>query len=198
MRRPRASVPIASLALVVVFAVQSLACVTLAAAVLPSSPVVTSVELVEKPDRYDEQRIRFIGEAIGSVMDRGDIAWLHLNDDAYGLAAGPRPVTLEGYNSGQAVTVDPRLAAKIEHLGSYGWRGDLVEVEGIFRDADGRYGGDMVIEASSLRIVRLGQRLRRPVARWKLIALPTLMLTAIAAFALLRLTHRATLVLPRR
>ena len=49
--------------------------------------------------------VSFTGEAIGEAMRRGTGAWIHLNDDAYGLAETGR---LSGANSGIGVWVDAR------------------------------------------------------------------------------------------
>jgi hypothetical protein len=55
----------------------------LAHALTSEAPVVTSGELVESPKEFDGTEITFVGEAVGESMRRGDMAWLHLNDDAY-------------------------------------------------------------------------------------------------------------------
>ncbi len=38
------------------------------------------------PSDWDGRIVGFTGEAIGEAMRRGTMAWIHLNDDAYGLA----------------------------------------------------------------------------------------------------------------
>jgi len=154
-------------------------------------PAVTSVELVEQPERWDGKRVSFTGEAVGSAMRRGELTWLHLNDDAYGLATGSRPVFLEGYNSGHAVTVPSALAQRIEHFGSYSQRGDLVRIEGVFRSAAPEHGGDMLIEADALVVERAGEALERPVGRGKAVALAVLAVAAGAAYYLMVARRRA-------
>ena len=46
--------------------------------------------------------VSFTGEAIGEAMRRGTGAWIHLNDDAYGLEETGK---LSGTNSGIGVWV---------------------------------------------------------------------------------------------
>lgn len=155
-----------------------------------TAPAVTSGELVEHPERWDGQRVSFTGEAIGSAMRRGEITWLHLNDDAYGLATGSRPVLLAGYNSGHAVIVPSQLARKVERFGAYSQRGDLVRIEGVFRSAAPEHGGDMLIEADTLEIVSAGEVLERPVGRSKVMALAVLALAAGAAYVAMTVRRR--------
>lgn len=162
-----------------------------AAVATTSAPAVDSAELVEHPDRWDGQRVSFTGEAVGSAMDRGREAWLHVNDDAYGLETGAKALTRAGYNSGHAVLVPTALAQKVTRFGSYKERGDIVRVEGVFRSASPEHGGDMIIEADTLEIVRAGQSLERRVPAWKLLAVAALVLTTGMSLVFARTTqHR--------
>ena len=133
------------------------------------TPSPGSTALVEDAKDWDGRQVSFAGEAIGEAMRRGDMAWIHLNDDAYGLgqeaAAG-----LSGFNSGMAVWVDAQLASRIAFFGDYKRHGDVVEVEGIFRAACSQHGGDMDIHADSLRIIRSGNLVMRPIGRPRLLA----------------------------
>jgi hypothetical protein len=119
-------------------------------------PVPGSTELVEDAGVWDGRIIGFTGEAIGEVMRRGDMAWIHLNDDAYGHADAGASPGLAGANSGIAVWVDSAMASQITSFGIYGRHGDLVEVTGTFHAACPQHGGDTDIHATSLRIVRPG------------------------------------------
>lgn len=147
---------------------------------------VTSSELVERAPHLDGQRVTFAGEAIGSAMVRGDVAFLHLNDDPYASADPGQTLERAGYNSGQAVRVSPTLAGRVRTFGSHRSRGDFVRVSGVFHAADPRYGGDMLIEADNLTVVRRGHPLDEDVPTWKLTLLVALSVTTAAAFSLLR------------
>jgi hypothetical protein len=130
-----------------------------ALAVTAQAPVVPapgSTALVEDAADWDSQVISFTGEAIGEAMRRGAMAWIHLNDDAYGLADAGASPGLAGLNSGIAVWVDSAMASRITSFGTYGSHGDLVEVIGTFHAACPQHGGDTDIHATSLRIVRPG------------------------------------------
>ncbi len=122
----------------------------------PNTP--SSVELVERPQRYDDVTITFEGEAIGEAMVRGEHAWIHVNDDAYHLRNTEEGAPLGGYNSGMAIWVTVRDAERIRTFGDYGHEGDIVRVEGVFHAVCGEHGGDMDIHANSLEVVRRGHR----------------------------------------
>jgi hypothetical protein len=120
------------------------------------TPSPGSAALVEDAQHWDGQVVQFTGEAIGEAMRRGAMAWIHLNDDAYGLADASANPGLAGYNSGIAVWVDSAMASWIASFGDYRRHGDLVEVMGTFHAACPQHGGDTDIHATSLRIVRPG------------------------------------------
>jgi hypothetical protein len=128
-----------------------------AAAEEPSAPPAPgSTELVENAGTWDGRTVGFTGESIGEAMRRGTMAWIHLNDDAYGLADSGAVAALAGANSGIAVWVDADDAALVSTFGDFRHHGDLVEVTGTFNANCPVHGGDMDIHASSLSIVRSG------------------------------------------
>jgi len=133
------------------------------------TPSPGSTALVEDAKDWDGRTVSFTGEAIGEAMRRGNMAWIHLNDDAYGLAQGAE-AGLFGFNSGIGVWVDARLASRIALFGDYTRHGDVVEVTGIFHAACPLHGGDMDIHADSLRIMRGGYEVAWPIDRSRLIA----------------------------
>jgi hypothetical protein len=150
---------------------------------LASAPLVDSGTLVEHPDSYNGKRITFKGEAIGDVMERADGAWININDDAYSRQGRTR--RLAGYNSGQSVLVSNKSEARtIKRLGDYDNRGDIVEVSGIFQKADPDHGGDMMIAADSLRIVKPGFSLPHPISTRKIsLAITWLAISAVMVAA---------------
>lgn len=159
---------------------------------LPEEPLF-SVELVEDPGRYDGEIIEFTGEAIGEAMRRGDMAWLHLNDDAYATFAFDEGAPLSGYNSGHAVWVSAGLAERVVLFGDNRHRGDLVRVRGVFNAACVEHGGDMDIHADTLEVVGSGAVVGDPVApgkvRWALAL-------SVAALGLYALTHNWETLFP--
>lgn len=127
----------------------------------PNTP--TSGELVEDPKKWDGREITFTGEAITEAMERGENAWIHLNDDAYYLRNVEEGAQLGGYNSGHAVWLPAELTERIEYYGDYGHEGDVVTVRGTFNAACREHGGDMDIHATELTVENPGRPVREPV-----------------------------------
>lgn len=159
---------VALLALGVALALPSPAKAVEPLAEVPANPnTVSSTELIERPQRWDGQEVTFRGEAIGEAMARGEVVWLHLNDDGYQSMSIEEGAPLSGFNTGMAIVVPPGLADGIRFFGDYKHRGDIVEVRGIFNAACPEHGGDMDIHAQSLRVVAPGREVPHPVRPWK-------------------------------
>jgi len=122
----------------------------------PSPNEASSTELVEQPKEYDDTTIDFAGEVIGESMKRGDMAWLHINDDPYYRKNVEEGAQLGGYNSGMAVWLPAELAEQITYFGDYKHEGDIIEVRGTFNAACGEHGGDMDIHGTDLEVLEAG------------------------------------------
>ncbi len=131
----------------------------------PNEP--SSGELVENLKEYDGETVTFRGEVIGEAMVRGDMAWLHINDDAYYVTNIEEGASLGGYNSGMAVWISAEEIGGIAHYGDYRFEGDIVEVTGIFNSACGEHGGDVDIHGAELTVVSPGRRVIDEVKPWK-------------------------------
>lgn len=143
----------------------------------PQGP--TSAELVEYAQRWDGREIDFTGEVIAEAQERGEYAWIHVNDDAYARRSGDEPRRRGGYNSGQAVWLPTALTEPIRFYGDHRHEGDVVNLRGTFNAACAQHGGDMDIHATSLRIETVGREALDPVKPVKLVV--GLVLAAIAA-----------------
>jgi hypothetical protein len=122
----------------------------------PAGIEVNSATMVENANLWSGRIVAFKGEAIGEAMVRGEMSWLHLNDDAYMEKNIEEGAVLGGYNGGHAVWVSAELAKKILFFGDFKHDGDIVRVTGVFNAACREHGGDMDIHASSLEIIRPG------------------------------------------
>jgi hypothetical protein len=156
----------------------------------PNSP--SSTELVETPKTYDGASVRFTGEAIGEAMKRGDMAWLHLNDDAYYLKNVEEGAHLGGYNMGMPVWLPAGKTAAIEHFGDYKHEGDVVTVSGTFNAACAEHGGDMDIHATTLEVVLAGREVVDPIHPNKIVWAVVLSVLALALYLLDRNWERLT------
>jgi hypothetical protein len=152
--------------------------------------VLWSAELVEHPDKYDGTVIEYEGEAIGEAMQRGEMAWLHINDDAYSQLAYDEGAPLSGLNSGHAVWLPAAEADKVAIFGDNKHRGDLVRVTGTFNAACPEHGGDMDIHATALQVIGDGAVVGDPVQPGKPLLAAILAVIALGLYLLSRLWDR--------
>ena len=138
----------------------------------PGVPLVGSGLLLACPYDYEGNTVRVRGEVVGGVLDRGDGAWVQVNDDAYGMDVGPLPVHRRflGGNSGIGVWVPPAAADEIAAggVGGPGRRGTVVEVTGTFQRVDRQSGEVSVVRAQLVDVVSPGEPLDVPAhpRRW--------------------------------
>lgn len=155
----------------------------------PNDP--TSGELVVDSKEWDGKTITFTGEVITEAQERGDYAWIHINDDAYYLENVEEGAPLGGYNSGHAVWLPTELTEEITYYGDHGHEGDVVTVTGVFNAACGQHGGDMDIHADSLEVAITGREAEDPVRTWKVFLALGLTVAAGATWAAQRNATRA-------
>jgi hypothetical protein len=125
----------------------------------PDGKPVSTTQLVERSRFYDGKEVVFRGEAVGDILNRGDNAWIAVNDDHYSKRPLRRFDELKGGNSGMGIYLPRPEADKINLLGSYTTRGDMVEVRGTFFKSSVKHGGDLCIVASSLDVLEKGHSL---------------------------------------
>ena len=104
---------------------------------------ISSTDLINNAKQYDGKSVSYQGEVIGDVMVRGNNAWVNLNDtkNAIGiwLASG--------------------LTKEVSYTGSYKFKGDIIEVEGIFHRSCLEHGGDLDIHAKSIKLIKKGHEI---------------------------------------
>ena len=105
---------------------------------------ISSAELINNAKFYDGKIVTYQGEVIGDVMVRGDFAWVNVNDGSNAIG----------------VWIDRDLTADILYTGSYKFKGDWVEVTGVFQRACLQHGGDMDIHAQNIRKISPGRPVR--------------------------------------
>jgi hypothetical protein len=101
---------------------------------------VSSTELINNARDLDGKTITYEGEVIGDIMARGGHAWVNLNDG----------------NNAIGVWIDKPLVQEILYRGSYKFKGDRLEVAGIFHRACLEHGGDLDIHAQHLSKIKSG------------------------------------------
>ncbi|MCM8800771.1 MAG: DNA-binding protein [Candidatus Omnitrophica bacterium] len=102
---------------------------------------VSSEQLIKEAQQYDKKTILYQGEVIGDIMLRKDHAWINLHDGGFAIG----------------VWVDRDLITQINYTGGYKYKGDWIEVKGIFNRACLEHGGDMDIHAQQLKKIKSGE-----------------------------------------
>jgi len=100
----------------------------------------SSTELINKAKELDGKEVVYQGEVIGDIMRRGDFAWVNVNDGQNAIG----------------IWADYALTKDITYRGSYKFKGDIVEVSGIFHRACPEHGGDLDMHAQALRLIEAG------------------------------------------
>jgi hypothetical protein len=99
-------------------------------------------ELIENAQAYDGKTVVYAGEVIGDIMQRGNFAWVNVNDGRNAIG-----VWIEA-----SLLKDAPLTA-----GNYRSSGDIIEVSGIFHRACPEHGGDLDIHAVQAQKIAPGR-----------------------------------------
>lgn len=104
---------------------------------------ISSSDLINNAKQYDGKAVDYRGEVIGDIMIRGQYAWININDgqNAIGIWAAKT------------------LIEDIAYKGSYTFKGDEVEIAGIFHRSCPEHGGDLDIHAQSIRKIASGRQI---------------------------------------
>ena len=105
---------------------------------------VSSAELINRAKQYDGQEVTYAGEVIGDIMERGDYCWINTNDGKNALG----------------IWAPKELASGILHSGSYKYKGDWIEIKGVFHRACPEHGGDLDIHALEIHKVAQGSQVK--------------------------------------
>lgn len=118
-----------------------------------AADVVELNQLVENAEAMDGQTVTVTGEAIGEAMERGDHAWVNINDGTNAM--------------GIWMPLDD--AQRIKLLGDYKHIGDQLQVTGVFNRACAQHGGDVDIHSDSVKVVKSGYATAESVSAPKII-----------------------------
>ncbi|MEI7667638.1 MAG: hypothetical protein WCI62_01410 [Erysipelotrichaceae bacterium] len=127
---------------------------------------VTINELIERSLTQPTQSIDIKAEAIGEVLERGEYAWVNVNDGSNAIG----------------VYVPIYLTENIEYFGDYDHKGDTLRIVGTFNRACVEHGGEMDIHATQMFVVVDGYDTPHPLELWKIIL--TIGLFGLAMFSL--------------
>ncbi|NQU73558.1 MAG: DNA-binding protein [Candidatus Omnitrophica bacterium] len=134
-----------------------------------NAEVISSTELIENARKYDKKTIEYQGEVVGDVMARGDFAWVNLHDGKKAIGAYGRRSPI--YNL-------------VRYKGGYNYKGDILQVKGVFHRACRQHGGDLDIHVVNFIKVREGFRVLHPIKQEEVVGAMGLFIVA-AGFAIL-------------
>lgn len=120
---------------------------------LTNLPVNTINYLIEHSLTRDHQTVVIEGEVLGEVLERGDHAWLNVNDGTNAI--------------GVYLRLDQTTELKV--FGDYFNIGDKIRVVGVFERSCVEHGGEMDIHATSIKIIEPGRPIEHPISSWKFV-----------------------------
>ena len=130
-------------------------------------------ELIENSKKIDNSNITLKGEAIGEAMNRGKYSWVNISDGSTAMG----------------IWIKYEQAQSIKNFGKYGYKGDIIEINGTFNRACKDHGGDMDIHASSIEIIDSGGSITIPISNnKKIIATILTVLTLTLTFSYVKYT----------
>jgi hypothetical protein len=104
---------------------------------------VSSKYLIENAKSLDGKTMRYKGEAVTAVLNRGEYSWVNLNDGDNAIGVWCRSSSL----------------SSVRFVGDYRNKGDKLEVEGVFHRACPEHKGELDIHAANVKIAETGFRI---------------------------------------
>lgn len=118
-----------------------------------AADVIELNQLVENAEIMDGQTVTVSGEAIGEAMERGDHAWVNINDGSNAMG----------------IWMPLADTQSIKVFGDYKHRGDQLQVTGVFNRACAEHGGDVDIHSDSIAVAAVGYTTTEAVPALKII-----------------------------
>lgn len=115
------------------------------------SPIISINQLILESHDYDKKTVMIEAEVILEVLERGDHAWINVNDGTNAIG----------------VYLPIEMTEEIKVFGDYNHRGDTVLITGVFSRNCDEHGGEIDIHAISLKIVERGYVVTHEIAMWK-------------------------------
>ncbi len=119
--------------------------------------------LINNEKDYNNKTVIVEGEAIGEVLERGDYAWVNINDGTNAIG----------------IWMTEADAKTIEYFGDYKHVGDTLRITGIFSSDCKEHGGDVDIHAASMEIIKKGNTVHDVVSNSKAITAAILLCAAL-------------------
>ncbi len=132
-------------------------------------------QLIENSKDFDDTEVSVQGEAIGEVLERGAYGWVNIYDGTNTIGIWLKKEDTE----------------KINFLGDYKHKGDIVKVIGTFSRDCLEHGGDVDIHSVSFDIVESGYIVKEKFSSLKIaVTLLLSIVTLIVAFVYFKVMKR--------
>lgn len=115
------------------------------------SSIVTINDLIKDSHLYDQKPIVIEAEVILEVLERGDFAWINVNDGTNAIG----------------VYLPIEMTQELTFFGDHSHIGDTVLIEGVFYRNCDEHGGEIDIHATKLTIIKEGYKVEQEVSVWK-------------------------------
>ena len=102
--------------------------------------IVSSKDLIENANTLDGKTVRYRGEIVTAILNRGEYSWANLNDG----------------DNAVGVWCPSSLLDAVKFIGDYKNKGDVLETEGVFHRACSAHNGELDIHADSVKIIKAG------------------------------------------
>lgn len=115
--------------------------------------IVSINDLIKNSHKFDNQTITIKAEVILEVLERGDYAWINVNDGSNAIG----------------VYLPIEMVKELDVFGDYDHKGDVVLIEGLFSRNCDEHGGEIDIHATKLTIVEEGYVVKHDLSTWKFV-----------------------------
>lgn len=127
-------------------------------------------DLIEKSASLNNTEITVQGEVIGEALERGENAWININDTTNAIG----------------IWVKQSDVDRIKFYGDYKHKGDIVKVTGVFYKSCPEHGGDVDIHSTNIEIIETGYEVTEEISHIKAIVTAVLFITMLILFMIFR------------
>jgi hypothetical protein len=119
-------------------------------------------DLIEQSISLDNTEVTVQGEVIGEALERGEYAWININDTT----------------NATGIWVKKSDINQIQFYGDYKHKGDIVKITGVFHRACSEHGGDVDIHCTDIEIVETGYSIKEQISAYKIVMTVSLIFIA--------------------
>ncbi len=117
-----------------------------------SDTIIKINDLIENSISMDGKKVIIQGEVIGEELERGEYAWININDGSNAIG----------------VWIKQDLINNINYYGNYKNSGDIVQITAIYHRACREHGGDIDLHSTNFKIISSGYSFDRQISLEKM------------------------------